>query len=583
MPAERRITGMRAAVGFVVGGHRRSMAVMAATAYLGGLAEALFLVTATRTAFAITDGADRVGLVAGWYLSVWSALAVALVLVVLRVSLSAHAAWQSARLSSEVVARVRLRLARAFFDASWAVQQRQRAGSLQELMLTYSGQTSTLMNNVNQAVVSAANLLALLGLAIAVDPLGAVMLVVSVGVLGSLLRPLRRVVRRRSRASAEAGMTLATAISESSTLGLEMHVFDVQDEAKSRMGALIEQAREANRRLQFASGLATPLYVGLAYVALIGALAFVAGSSATSLTSLGAAMLVMLRSLSYGQALQGAYVGAAAATPVIEELGAQFDVLESGRRPDGGEPVPRVGKIGAEHVSFSYTDGDPVLTDVTFTIDEHEIVGIVGPSGSGKSTLVQLLLGLREPTSGRVVADGRDIRGVARAGWARRITFVPQEPHLVSGTIADNIRFLRAWVTDADVERAARLAHLHDDVVASSGGYDRRLGDDGARLSGGQQQRLCIARALVEDPDVLILDEPTSSLDVRSEHLIRTTLLGLRNRMTVVVIAHRLSTLEICDRIMVIQGGRLMGFDTPMNLEKSSSFYREAVELSGLR
>ncbi len=135
-----------------------------------------------------------------------------------------------------------------------------------------------------------------------------------------------------------------------------------------------------------------------------------------------------------------------------------------------------------------------------------------------------MLLGLREPTSGLVLADGRDIRVLSRAEWARRVTFVPQDAHLIAGTIADNIRFLRDDVTQDEIERAARLANLHDDVTGFADGYDRQVGERGSHLSGGQQQRLIIARALVEHPDVLILDEPTSALDVRSEHLIRQTL-----------------------------------------------------------
>ena len=133
------------------------------------------------------------------------------------------------------------------------------------------------------------------------------------------------------------------------------------------------------------------------------------------------------------------------------------------------------------------------------------------------------------------------------------------------------------------MERAARLAHLHDDIAGFPEGYERQVGEHGGHLSGGQQQRLCIARALVEAPDVLILDEPTSALDVRSEHLIRSTLLGLRAQMTIIVIAHRLSTLDICDRIMVIQAGQLRGFDAPKRLEETSEFYREALRLSRLR
>jgi ABC-type multidrug transport system fused ATPase/permease subunit len=233
-------------------------------------------------------------------------------------------------------------------------------------------------------------------------------------------------------------------------------------------------------------------------------------------------------------------------------------------------------------VSFAYAEGAPVLRDVSFAVHYGEIVGIVGPSGSGKSTLVQLLLGLRDPVAGRILVGERDIRELSKDEWARRVTFVPQESHLVAGTIADNVRFWRDDVTDADIERASQLAHLHEDVLKFADGYDHQVGEHGSHLSGGQQQRLCIARALVEHPDVLILDEPTSSLDVRSEHFIRASLLELRARMTIIVIAHRLSTLDICDRIMVIQDGEIKAFDSPDVLRTTSEFYRDALALSGL-
>jgi ATP-binding cassette, subfamily B, bacterial len=325
------------------------------------------------------------------------------------------------------------------------------------------------------------------------------------------------------------------------------------------------------------------VYSGVAYLALLGALGVVSLSNVTSLTSLGAALLVMLRSLTYGQALQGAYTTISGSVPPLQELRAQIERLRAGRNYDGGRPVGKVGPIAADDVSFEYIPGQPVLNRLSFDVAEREIVGIVGPSGSGKSTLVQLLLGLRPPTSGIILSDGRDISHFSRAEWARRVTFVPQSAHLIAGSIADNVRFLRPDVTDEEVERAARLAHLHDDILRFPEGYERQVGEHGGHLSGGQQQRLCIARALVEHPDVLILDEPTSALDVRSEHLIRRTLLDLRNDMTLIVIAHRLSTLDICDRIMVIQNGELRGFDSPVNLERSSEFYREALTLSGLR
>jgi len=564
-------------------GYGRAVAIVAGAAFLGGLAEALFLITVTRAAFAITNGQHQIGIVSGWYLSIPLTLLLAVGLVTVRVALAGYASWESATVGTRVVAGIREHLSRAFLDSRWEIQEAQRSGSLQELLTSYSNQANGLMGSVTQLVVTGANLIALLGTAVAVQPVGALVLVLSVTVLGLLLRPLRSVVRRRGRASTEAGMDFAVSVNAVSELGLELHVFHVQDRAQNWIGAAIEKAQKASASLQFASGLANPVYTGLAYLAVVGALGVVAASSSTNLTSLGAAMLVMLRSLSYGQSVQTAIVGIAGTVPAIEELQRRLDVFEAGRRIDGGQPVGYVGPVTMEDVSFAYNPGRPVLRDVSFALLPNEIVGIVGPSGAGKSTLVQLLLGLRAPDTGRVMAGGRDITTLDGAEWARKVTFVPQAAHLIAGTIADNIRFLRDGVSQEEVERAARLAHLHDDVSGFPEGYDRQVGERGGHLSGGQQQRLCIARALVEQPDVLILDEPTSALDVRSEHLIRNTLLQLKDRMTVVVIAHRLSTLTICDRIMVIKDGELKAFDTPLRLEQSSDFYREALALSGMR
>jgi ABC-type multidrug transport system fused ATPase/permease subunit len=378
-------------------------------------------------------------------------------------------------------------------------------------------------------------------------------------------------------------MEFATSLSEISQLGMEMHVFNVQPQTERRVAELIKADAHATERLTFLRGMIPNVYTGLAYLALVGGLAVVASLDSANITSVGAVMLVMLRSLSYGQALQTASATINATSPFLDALGEELARYRSAAIVDHGLPVGRVGRLALVDATFEYATDTPVLHSLNLEIEEHEVVGIVGPSGSGKSTLVQLLLALRDPTSGRVLADGRDIREFSRSEWARKVTFVPQQAHLIAGTVADNIRFLREDVTQEMIEEASRLANLHDDVEGFAEGYERQVGEQGSHLSGGQQQRLIIARALVEDPDVLILDEPTSALDVRSEHLIRQTLNTLREKMTIIIVAHRLSTLEICDRIMVIQDGELRGFDTPENLEKTSDFYREALILSGMR
>jgi ATP-binding cassette, subfamily B, bacterial len=244
--------------------------------------------------------------------------------------------------------------------------------------------------------------------------------------------------------------------------------------------------------------------------------------------------------------------------------------------------VTRIGALAFRSVGFEYQPGEPVLSNVSFRVESGEIIGIVGPSGAGKSTLVSLILRLREPTAGAVVVDGRDARTLSIDDWYQHVTFVAQDHLLFAGTIAENVRFFRDGVSDADVERAIRRAHLHDDVQIMPLGLDARVGERGSRLSGGQRARLCIARALVDDPDVIVFDEPTSSLDGRSEALMRQTMRELAPRTTVFVIAHRLSTLTMCQRIMVINGGTLQSFEEPGRLAESNPFYREVLELSQL-
>jgi len=570
------------AVSFVVRGYKRTIAAMAVVALLDGVLEALFLILLTKSAFAITSGDSRISLAGGRALSVGSMVWLLVALTLLGTALGFFTTWQSADVSTKIVARLRHRISRAFLEASWEVQQDQRSGSLQELLTSHSDGAANVINSLNQSVVASANLIALLAMAAVANAAGAVIMVVSVTAFAVLLRPLRARVKRRGTESTEANMDFAVTVNQVSEMGLELHVFHVQGEARRRVNEAIERARITRRRLTTSINVTPNIYTGLAYMAIVGALGLVAASNTRNITSLGAAMLVMLRSLTYAKAAQGASVTLLASTPALERVQRELEAFEAGRRVDGGEPVRRIGALAMEHVSFSYRPGQPVLRDVSFTILPHEIIGVLGPSGAGKSTLVQLLLGLRDPDEGRILAGGQEISNFDRAQWARKVTFVPQSAHLIAGTISENIRFLRDGVAQADVERAARLAYLHDDILGFPEGYDRQVGERGGHLSGGQQQRLCIARALVEHPDVMILDEPTSALDVRSEHFIRETLLGLKDRMTVIVIAHRLSTLTICDRIMVVKDGELKEFDTPGALERSSVFYQEALALSGV-
>lgn len=546
------------------------------------MAEAVFLVVLTRAAFAITGAKTDVGILAGRTLTVNATLLLATGLVLVRIGMSAASNWYAARLNSDVTRQLRQRLAAAFLRSTWAAQQGAQSGRLQELVTSYSNAGATLLASFCAGIVAFFTLTSLLALATGVDPVGSLIAIAALVVLGLALRPLRTRIQLHARRASNDGMALAVATSEVSGLGMEMHVFDVRDPIEARVSSLLDEGARSSRRLGIVRGLVPAIYTGLAYLALVGAIALASIWNEATLTSLGAVMLVMLRSLSYGQQLQTSYSGVQSSLPPVRDVLDEIDRYSAEVFIDHGDPVAAVCPLVLESVSFHYVEGQPVLTNVTAEIRPNELVGVVGPSGSGKSTLVQLLLGLRNPVAGRVLAAGSDIRSLRHSDWARKVTFVPQDPVLINGTIAENVRFYRAGISDTDVVRAGRLAGLHDEVMAFPDGYAHRVGDRGGNLSGGQQQRVCIARALVAQPELLILDEPTSALDAKSETLVRDTLDGLRSQMSVVVIAHRLSTLDDCDRIMIIQHGAIVAFDTPARLRESENFYTEAVRLSGL-
>ena len=232
------------------------------------------------------------------------------------------------------------------------------------------------------------------------------------------------------------------------------------------------------------------------------------------------------------------------------------------------------GHVRFDHVDFSYDDDRPVLTRVSFEARPGEMVALVGLTGAGKTTVASLIPRLFEPRGGRVLVDGIDVGRYALHSLRARIALVPQEPVIFTGTIADNIRYGRLDASDADVEAAARAAHLDSFVERLPSRYRTEVAEAGASLSGGERQRIGIARALLKDAPILILDEPTSSLDAISEEAVFDALRRLRAGRTTLVIAHRLSTIRDATRILVLHEGRLVAQGTHDELLTSSPLYR---------
>jgi ABC-type multidrug transport system fused ATPase/permease subunit len=402
-------------------------------------------------------------------------------------------------------------------------------------------------------------------------------------ILASLLRPLRGRLGKQSRESIDPQVSFSNGVAQVGTLGLEIQAFGVKREVESFLDDLIKTDALAQRRVGLIANSIGPAYVGLAYLAVISALVVIASLGMDRVQSSGAVMLVMLRTLSYGQTLQQGSASLAQIFPFLNKIDETIEKFQLNEATSGEEIISHVGLIEFKDVNFLYVKNRPVLRDISFQLLPGYSYGIVGPSGSGKSTLVQLLLGIREPNSGTISSNNTNLNEIDRTSWTSKVAFVPQDATLITGTVAENIAFYRPGITDERMIEAARAAHVLEDILRLPQGFNTNLGERAQQLSGGQRQRLSIARALVGNPELLILDEPTSALDMKSESIIRDTIAALNGKVTVVVIAHRLTTLDACSKIMVIQDGELKAFATPSELAIDNDFYKEALRLAGVK
>lgn len=265
------------------------------------------------------------------------------------------------------------------------------------------------------------------------------------------------------------------------------------------------------------------------------------------------------------------------ALAALERVSALFDIVPEDNL-GSRVPVERLGgEIEFRNVSFSYGGGDAVLENLSCHIGAGEHVAIVGPSGVGKTTLVSLILRFYKPTAGEIWFDGRPGAEYELGSLRRRIGYVSQSTLLMSGTIAENLRYGNPEASQEQIERAAQAAGIHDMIASLPLGYEAAVGERGVNLSEGQKQRLAIARALVKEPDILVLDEPASALDSLVEKAIFDTLPALMEDKTIFVVAHRLSTIQNTDRILLLNEKRLVATGTHQELLESNEYYRSLV------
>lgn len=499
----------------------------------------------------------------------FTAIGHVLTLALLLYLVSAVMVWAEARLLNTIVQRTMFtlrshvedkihRLPLAYFDS------RPRGEILSRVTNDIDNVQTSLTITVSQLLTSALTVVAVLAAMIWISPLLALITVLTV----PLTLLTTRIITKRSRQQFMAQWRntgrLNAHIEETYSGFTVVKTFGHRALAEEKFRELNDDVYQASFGAQSLSGLVSPITTFIGNISYVG-VAVVGGIQvATGQISLGSIQAFIQYVRQFNQPLtqiasmyNTMQSGMASAERVFEFLDADEEAaLEAGPGSGAGSAAPDL--VEFEQVNFSYLPGTRVIENLSFVVEPGTTVAIVGPTGAGKTTLVNLLMRFYEPDSGRILLGGRDIAAMSRAELRSRIGMVLQDTWLIGGTIYDNIAYGRPGATEAEVIEAARTARVDHFVHTLPNGYQTRLNENGVNISAGEKQLITIARALVRQPQLLILDEATSSVDSRTELLIAQATAELRRNRTSFIIAHRLSTIRDADLILVVQAGRIV-------------------------
>ncbi len=551
------------------------IAMIAVLSFTASLAESTVLVLVTLTAESIVRGAQIIELF-GLGFTRQEAIYLALALVLARMGLGLGAAALSAGFSSRIMRTAQNALISSYLGSSHSFRSQRPPGDLAAVFNGHGRFTGDLAGSLTMAAASVCGLVAFGGMSLAVNPLATIVIAAIGGLLVLAMRPLRRASQSAAQRYSAQTRTAAQHVTEVESLHREIEVFDVATPVAERAQSIVDLGSEQYREVRLLGGLVPQVFQGAMLAAAVISLLLVVGDSEADLGAAGAVVLLLVRSMSSAQQLVTAnqrVVENASYTQALTDL---ISALDDEKRAFGHDEPVDLFPMTLADVGFSYDEVTPVLAGVTLRLERGELIGLVGPSGAGKSTLVELLLRLREPTAGSIRCGDTPIDHIDRHEFGSRVAFVPQQAVLIAGTVAENIDLFRGLPT-SQLRRALEMASLDSEVGALPLGIDTMLGPDDRALSGGQRQRLCIARALAGDPDIIVLDEPTSALDVDSENAVTRTLHALPKDRTVVIVAHRYSTLKLCSRILVLKDGRIDDDGDPDDVMLGSDFFRSMV------
>lgn len=456
------------------------------------------------------------------------------------------------RLSVSWERGLRMKLVTSYLYASWEERSRFQEGELQDLAINQTVRAANAIGGRTILILATLSTATLLVSAAILAPLGTLIITVGGGLMLTLFRPLNRRVRGSALRNSGTTSTMAESVASLSRQSLDYSIFGVEESAVDNVQEKADLLAHDTGRLTFLTMSSPQIFQALGVLLIILILTFLQRQDRADVASVGAVGLLLIRSLSYGQQLQSARQRIKEAEAYVHRVTSTIQRYAASTERSDGVVVSSFERLEVQDARYRYGDESPLLGPFDLALERGQIVGIAGPSGAGKSTLAHLVLGLRPPSSGTILVNGRPIEETNLRSIRATIGYVPQDVELLTGSVRENVRFFRPEIADTSIERSLEQVGLKATGLGEHG-LDSLVGPGERRLSGGQLQRLGIARALCGGAEVILLDEPTSALDERSEDQVLETLLGLRGQgISILIISHRQRTLDACDRIFTV-------------------------------
>jgi len=499
-------------------------------------------------------------------------------LFILKAILELLSNYVRVRINAGYEEKTRSNLFKITLEADWPYLLKQKLGYLETVLMTNIKNSSALLGNIGSVIILVISLIVYTLIAINISLYITLIALAASAVFFFVFRPIISKTRHISYKEERINREIAHHINENITGMKTVKVMLME-------GRISEIAREYFNRLKRIR-IRTYLLVSLGdafmepasmiFICIIFAISYYKDPN-FNIAALGAVIYLIKQIFSYTQQLQKYILGVSASVPYLRNvLEYEGQALNNKEQDHGTAPFKFNDNLEFKNVNFLYDRGKAVLSDINFNIKKGEMVGLIGPSGAGKTTIVDLILRLFYLNSGEILMDGININKINIREWRKNFGYVSQDIFLINDTIINNIKFYDESISQEDIEKAARMANIYDFIQSCPDKFLTLIGEKGTLLSAGQRQRIIIARILARQPQFLILDEATSALDNESETQIQKVIENLKNKVTVFVIAHRLSTLINSNRLLALEGGKIVEQGKPQKLleDRDSYFYK---------